>query len=83
MRAPSVEKTGPDLTLGISIDALVDGASVAGHVGNDSVLLARHGNEFFESVLGVRDAFDTQCPLLPIAAGRIASLPGSRATEIR
>ena len=47
MNAPSVEKTGPDLTLGVSIDALADGASLAGHVGDDSVLLARHGDEFF------------------------------------
>ena len=47
MSAPGAEKTGPDLTLGVSIDALADGASLAGHVGDDSVLLARHGDEFF------------------------------------
>ncbi len=39
--------TGPDLTLGVAIDALADGKMLAGHVGDDAVLLARRGNEFF------------------------------------
>ena len=47
MSAPGVEKTGSDLTLGVSIDAVADGTSLAGHVGDDSVLLARRGDEFF------------------------------------
>jgi NADPH-dependent 2,4-dienoyl-CoA reductase/sulfur reductase-like enzyme/nitrite reductase/ring-hydroxylating ferredoxin subunit len=39
--------TGPDLTQGIAIDTLADGAMLAGHVGDDAVLLARRGAEFF------------------------------------
>jgi len=41
------ESTGPDLTLGIAIDTLADGKMIAGHVGDDAVLLARRGDEFF------------------------------------
>src|SRR5512133_3771681 len=41
------ETTGPDLTLGLATDALADGTMLAGHVGEDAVLLARRGNEFF------------------------------------
>jgi NADPH-dependent 2,4-dienoyl-CoA reductase/sulfur reductase-like enzyme/nitrite reductase/ring-hydroxylating ferredoxin subunit len=37
---------GPDLTLGIAIDMLADGAMLAGHVGGDAVLVARRGGEF-------------------------------------
>src|SRR5262245_46676913 len=40
-------KTGPDLTQGVAVDTLADGAMVAGHVGENAVLLARHGDEFF------------------------------------
>ena len=47
MSAPGAEKTGPDLTSGVSIDTLADGASLAGHVGDEPVLLARAGGEFF------------------------------------
>lgn len=39
--------TGPDLTLGVAIDELGDGAMLAGHVGEDAVLLARRGDDFF------------------------------------
>ena len=39
--------TGPDLTLGIGADSIGDGAMIAGRVGDDAVLLARSGNEFF------------------------------------
>jgi NADPH-dependent 2,4-dienoyl-CoA reductase/sulfur reductase-like enzyme/nitrite reductase/ring-hydroxylating ferredoxin subunit len=39
--------TGPDLALGIAIDTLADDTMLAGHVGDDAVLLARRGNEFF------------------------------------
>ncbi|HWN52109.1 MAG TPA: FAD-dependent oxidoreductase [Xanthobacteraceae bacterium] len=38
---------GPDLATGIPIDDLPDGHMLAGHVGEDAVLLARRGNEFF------------------------------------
>ena len=41
------EPTGPDLTQGVAIDTLADGAMVAGHVGDEAVLVARRGNEFF------------------------------------
>src|SRR2546430_9961632 len=39
--------TGPDLTLGVATDAIADGIMVAGHVGDEAVLLARRGDEFF------------------------------------
>ncbi|HQR71334.1 MAG TPA: Rieske 2Fe-2S domain-containing protein, partial [Burkholderiaceae bacterium] len=38
---------GPDLTLGIPIDELSDGSMLAGHVGDEAVLVARRGDEFF------------------------------------
>jgi len=38
---------GPDLTQGIDADTLADGQSLAGHVGDEAVLLARRGGEFF------------------------------------
>ena len=41
------EAKGPDLTLGIEIDDLADGGMLAGHIGEEAVLLARRGNEFF------------------------------------
>ena len=47
MSAPQPESKGPDLTLGVAIDTLGDGKMVAGHVGEDAVLLARRGDEFF------------------------------------
>lgn len=39
--------TGPDFTLGVSVDALPDGAPVAGHVGDEPALLIRRGDRFF------------------------------------
>ena len=39
--------TGPDLTLGVATGTLADGKMLAGHVGDDAVLLARRGDEFF------------------------------------
>lgn len=39
--------TGPDLAAGIAVAGLVDGGTLAGHVGNESVLLARRGDEIF------------------------------------
>ena len=47
MSAAQSETTGPDLTLGVAADTLVDGKMLAGHVGEDAVLIARLGNEFF------------------------------------
>ena len=47
MSTSQSEATGPDLTLGLATDALADGKMLVGHVGEDRVLLARHGNEFF------------------------------------
>ena len=41
------ESTGPDLTQGIATGSLADGAMLAGHVGEESVLLARRGDEYF------------------------------------
>jgi apoptosis-inducing factor 3 len=38
---------GPDLTLGVASNTVADGAMLAGHVGDDAVLLARRGDEFF------------------------------------
>jgi len=39
--------SGPDLTQGVADSALADGAMLGGHVGDDAVLLARRGDEFF------------------------------------
>jgi NADPH-dependent 2,4-dienoyl-CoA reductase/sulfur reductase-like enzyme/nitrite reductase/ring-hydroxylating ferredoxin subunit len=47
MSAAPSETTGPDLTLGVAMDAIADGSMLAAHVGEDAVLLARRGNEFF------------------------------------
>src|SRR5437667_11922921 len=47
MSAAESKTTGPDLTLGVAADSMTDGAMLAGHVGDDAVLLARRGNEFF------------------------------------
>jgi NADPH-dependent 2,4-dienoyl-CoA reductase/sulfur reductase-like enzyme/nitrite reductase/ring-hydroxylating ferredoxin subunit len=47
MTSEQAESTGPDLTLGVSIDGLADGAMLAGHVAGDAVLLARRGDHFF------------------------------------
>src|ERR671915_143576 len=39
--------SGPDLTLGVAAESLPDGSMVSGHVGEDAVLLARVGGEFY------------------------------------
>ena len=41
------QTTGADLAQGVAIDTVADGAMLVGHVGDDAVLLARRGNEFF------------------------------------
>ena len=47
MEEANPDAMGPDLTLGIAVDDLADGGMLAGHVGEEAVLLARRGNEFF------------------------------------
>ena len=39
--------SGPDLAQGIPLDELADGGMIGGHVGEEPVLLARRGDEFF------------------------------------
>jgi len=43
---PSQDK-GPDFAQGVAIETVADGTMLAGHVGEDPVLLARRGDEFF------------------------------------
>ena len=47
MNTDRPETTGPDLTLGVVADTVLEGKMLAGHVGEDAVLLARSGGEFF------------------------------------
>jgi NADPH-dependent 2,4-dienoyl-CoA reductase/sulfur reductase-like enzyme/nitrite reductase/ring-hydroxylating ferredoxin subunit len=47
MSTESPKPSGPDLTQGVSLDLLPDGGMLAGHVGDESVLLARRGEEVF------------------------------------
>lgn len=47
MSADAYKVHGPDLTQGVASDALADGEMLLGHVGEDAVLLARRGDEFF------------------------------------
>jgi NADPH-dependent 2,4-dienoyl-CoA reductase/sulfur reductase-like enzyme/nitrite reductase/ring-hydroxylating ferredoxin subunit len=47
MGAEQSKPKGPDLTMGVLLDDVPDGSMVGGHVGDDAVLLARRGNEFF------------------------------------
>ncbi len=39
--------TGPDLALGVAVEQLADGEMLAGHVGEEAVLLAHRGDQFF------------------------------------
>jgi NADPH-dependent 2,4-dienoyl-CoA reductase/sulfur reductase-like enzyme/nitrite reductase/ring-hydroxylating ferredoxin subunit len=47
MAAEQSKPKGPDLTHGVALDHLGDGGMVGGHVGDEAVLLARRGDEFF------------------------------------
>ena len=47
MGAEQSNPTGPDLTQGVSVNALTDGQMLLGHVGQESVLLTRRGDEIF------------------------------------
>src|SRR5262245_66409830 len=41
------KKVGPDLTQGVPLDELLDGAMLLGHIGEEQVLLVRRGDEIF------------------------------------
>ena len=43
----SQEATGPDFGQGVERNALADGATLTGRVGDEPVLLSRRGDEFF------------------------------------
>src|SRR5215469_2203688 len=43
----SAQPSGPDLQAGIPESALADGGMLAGHAGDEPVLIARRGNELF------------------------------------
>src|SRR6185295_950241 len=45
MAEPDAKPTGPDLTQGVAVAEIADGGMLAGHVGEDQVLLARLGDE--------------------------------------
>src|SRR5216110_1418814 len=47
MGAEQAEAKGPDLTQGIALNDIPDGGMLGGHVGDEAVLLARRGDEFF------------------------------------
>jgi apoptosis-inducing factor 3 len=47
MSATQSPASNPDLTQGIPLEQLPDGHMLAGHVGDDAVILARRGNDYF------------------------------------
>jgi NADPH-dependent 2,4-dienoyl-CoA reductase/sulfur reductase-like enzyme/nitrite reductase/ring-hydroxylating ferredoxin subunit len=47
MSAEQSKPKGIDLASGVAPDAVADRGMIGGHVGDDAVLLARHGDEFF------------------------------------
>src|SRR5947209_8359856 len=47
MGTAQTNPAGPDLAQGVPADRLFDGGMVAGHVGEEPVLLARRGDDFF------------------------------------
>jgi NADPH-dependent 2,4-dienoyl-CoA reductase/sulfur reductase-like enzyme/nitrite reductase/ring-hydroxylating ferredoxin subunit len=47
MSSEQTQETGPDLTLGIPISELPPETMLVGHADGETVLLARHGDEFF------------------------------------
>ena len=47
MSAEPSKPNGPDLAQGIPLDDLADGGMIGGHVGDEPVLLARRGDDFF------------------------------------
>jgi len=63
MSADHVQLEGPDLSLGVKLSAVPDGAMLGGHVDGQAVLLARRGDELF--------AVGSKCPHYggPLAEG--------------
>ena len=47
MSADHVQLEGPDLSVGVKLSAIADGAMLTGHVGDQAVVLARRGDELF------------------------------------
>jgi NADPH-dependent 2,4-dienoyl-CoA reductase/sulfur reductase-like enzyme/nitrite reductase/ring-hydroxylating ferredoxin subunit len=47
MSAEQSQPTGPDLAQGIAPEAVADGGLLGGHVGEEAVVLARRGDDFF------------------------------------
>jgi NADPH-dependent 2,4-dienoyl-CoA reductase/sulfur reductase-like enzyme/nitrite reductase/ring-hydroxylating ferredoxin subunit len=47
MSADQPESKGPDLTKGVAVADIPDGGMIGGHVGDEAVLVARRGDEFF------------------------------------
>jgi NADPH-dependent 2,4-dienoyl-CoA reductase/sulfur reductase-like enzyme/nitrite reductase/ring-hydroxylating ferredoxin subunit len=47
MSADTSETKGPDLASGVSIDSIAEGKMLQGHVGDEAVLIARRGGDFF------------------------------------
>jgi len=45
--AEQAQPQGPDLTQGVAVGTIPDGGMVGGHVGDESVLVARRGEKFF------------------------------------
>jgi NADPH-dependent 2,4-dienoyl-CoA reductase/sulfur reductase-like enzyme/nitrite reductase/ring-hydroxylating ferredoxin subunit len=47
MGTANSKASGPDFAQGLPADQIADGSMLAGHVGDEAVLVARRGNEFF------------------------------------
>src|SRR6185312_14588724 len=47
MSEQALAVTGPDLAAGIAVTGVSEGKLLAGHVGEEAVLLTRQGNEWF------------------------------------
>ena len=47
MGTAQTSPAGPDLTQGVPVDRLSDGRMLAGHVGEEVVLLVQRGDDFF------------------------------------
>jgi len=43
----STKVSGPDFSAGVALATISDGATIAGHVGDEAVLLSRRGDDFF------------------------------------
>jgi nitrite reductase/ring-hydroxylating ferredoxin subunit len=47
MGTAQTTSSGPDLAQGVPVDQLADGGMLAGHVGEEPVLLVRRGDDFY------------------------------------